>query len=189
MIKPNVYIPISNLRVGDVEDPDFIASLPGPFDIILLVDTIGALEDCQGTIELLHRQCTRETRLIVTYYSHLWEPLVLFAELIGWRSKQPLQNTLSPADIRSLAELADFEFIKSEMRLLSPLRLFGLGRLINRFISILPIIRALQSAALFGLPLFATGCRRSSLRFSCDPCAQRAWKHRAGNQANATILR
>ena len=136
--------PDLQFKVGDVEDSDFIASLPGPFDIILIVDTIGALEDCQGTIESLHRQCTRESRLIVTYYSHLWEPLVSFAELIGWRSKQPLQNTLSPADVRSLAELADFEFIKSELRLLSPLRLLGLGRLINRFISTLPIIRALS---------------------------------------------
>ena len=135
--------PDLQFNVGDVEDPDFIASLPGPFDVILIVDTIGALDDCQGTMELLHQQCTRETRLIVTYYSHLWEPLISFAEWIGWRSKQPLHNILSPTDIRSFAELADFEFIKSESRLLSPLHLFGLGRLINRFISILPIIRGL----------------------------------------------
>jgi SAM-dependent methyltransferase len=135
--------PDLQFKVGDVEDPDFIASLPGPFDVILIVDTIGALDDCQGTMESLHQQCTRETRLIVAYYSHLWEPLLLCAEWIGWRSRQPLQNIMSPADIRSLANLADFEFIKSESRLLSPLRLFGLGRLINRFISILPIIRGL----------------------------------------------
>jgi hypothetical protein len=124
--------PDLQFEVGDVEDSDFIASLPGPFDVILVADTIGALDDCLGAIEALHRQCTRETRLIVAYYSHLWEPLVVFAEWIGWRSKQPLQNILSPPDIRLLAELADFTFIKSESRLLSPLRLFGLGRLINR---------------------------------------------------------
>ena len=136
--------PDLQFKVGDVEDPEFIASLPGPFDIILIVDTIGALDDCQATMESLHQLCTRETRLIVTYYSHLWEPLILLAEWIGWRSKQPLQNILSRADIRSLVELADFEFIKSESRLLSPLHLLGLGRLINRFISILPIIRGLS---------------------------------------------
>ena len=130
--------------VGDAEDADFIASLPGPFDVILILDTIGAFDDCQGALEALHAQCGRETRIIVAYYSHLWEPLVSLAEWIGWRKAQPLQNVLSPGDIRLLAELADFDFIKSESRLLSPLRLLGIGRLVNRFLSILPIIRGLS---------------------------------------------
>jgi len=33
--------PDLQFKVGDVEDPEFLASLPGPFDIILIVDTIG----------------------------------------------------------------------------------------------------------------------------------------------------
>lgn len=131
-------------RVGDVEDADFIASLPGPFDVILIVDTIGAMDDCQATLESLHRLCVRETRLVVAYYSHLWDPLLMLAEWIGWRMRQPPQNVLSPPDIRALAELADMEPIKSETRLLSPLRLLGLGRFINRFVSMLPIVRLMS---------------------------------------------
>jgi SAM-dependent methyltransferase len=136
--------PNMHFQVGDIEDPDFIGSLPGPFDVILIVDTVGALDDIQATFETLHRLCTRETRFIVTYYSHLWEPIISLAEWIGWRAKQPQQNVLSPADIHSLAALSDFDVIKSESRLLSPLRLFGIGRLINRFVSILPLIRNLS---------------------------------------------
>lgn len=136
--------PDLDFRVGDAEDPAFIASLPGPFDVILIVDTIGAFDDCQATLEALHVHCRRDTRLYITYYSHLWEPLVTFAEWIGWRSKQPLQNVLAPADVRLLADLSEFEMIKSESRLLAPLRMLGLGRLINRFISILPFIRNLS---------------------------------------------
>ena len=136
--------PDCHFYVGDAESTAVIAALPGPFDVILISDTIGAFDDCQGAFELLHQQCTRETRIIVAYYSHLWEPLVSFAELIGWRNKQPLQNALSPRDTRALAELADFEVIKSESRLLCPLRLLGIGRFINRFISILPVIRQLS---------------------------------------------
>jgi SAM-dependent methyltransferase len=136
--------PDLHFQIGDVEDPEFIASLPGPFDVILIVDTMGALDDCQAALATLHPQCTRETRVVLAYYSHLWEPLVRVAEWIGWRPKQPLQNVMSAADIRALAELADFEPIKSESRLLSPLRLFGIGRLVNRFISVLPVIRHLS---------------------------------------------
>jgi len=39
--------------------------------------------------------------------------------------------------------LADFEALKSESRLLSPLRLLGLGRLINRFVAPLPVFSSL----------------------------------------------
>ena len=136
--------PDLQFQVGDVEDPEFLASLQGPFDVILIVDTIGSLDDCQTMFEALHGLCNRETRIIVVYYSHLWEPLIRLAELIGWRAKQAEQNVFSPADIHALASLSDLEVIKAECRLLSPLRLFGIGSLINRFISILPLIRQLS---------------------------------------------
>ena len=136
--------PDLQFQVGDVEDPEFLASLTGPFDFILIVDTVGSLDDCQTMFETLHGLCSRETRVIVVYYSHLWEPLIRFAEWIGWRARQTEQNVFSPADIHALADLSDFEVVKAEFRLLSPLRLFGLGSLINRFVAILPVIRSLN---------------------------------------------
>ena len=136
--------PDLQFQVGDVENPEFLASLKGPFDVILIVDTIGSLDDCQTMFEALHGLCSRETRVVVVYYSHLWEPFIRLAEWIGWRAKQAEQNVLSPADIHALANLSDLEVIKAECRLLSPLRLIGIGSLINRFISILPLIRQLS---------------------------------------------
>jgi SAM-dependent methyltransferase len=136
--------PDIEFKVGDVEDASFVASLPGPFDVILIADTIGSLDDCQATLESLHQHCTRETRLVIVYYSHLWEPLLKLAERIGLRAPQLNENILSPADIRALGDLADFESVTAETRLLSPLRLFGIGRLLNRFISMLPVIRHLS---------------------------------------------
>jgi SAM-dependent methyltransferase len=128
---------------GDIEAPGFIESLPGPFDYIVLVDTLGSLDDCQLMFENLHNLCTRETRLIVGYFSHLWYPLLKFAETLRLKMPQPPQNVLAPADVRSLASLADFEPLKGERRLLSPLRLFRLGRLINRFIAPFPLFSSL----------------------------------------------
>lgn len=128
---------------GDIEAANLIESLPGPFDYIVVVDTLGSLEDCQLMFENLHRLCTRETRLIVGHFSHLWYPLLKFAEAIGLKMPQPPQNVLAPADVRSLAALADFEALKSERRVLSPLRLFGFGRLINRFLAPFPLFSSL----------------------------------------------
>ncbi|WP_284417227.1 MULTISPECIES: glycosyltransferase [unclassified Bradyrhizobium] len=129
---------------GDAEDPATFLAVSGPFDVILVLDTIGSLDDCQRFIEQLHRLCTRETRLVIGYFSHLWYPLLKAAEAIGLRMPQPEQNVLSPSDLRNLAGLADFDPVKSEQRLLSPLRLFGLGRFANRFLSVLPGLRALS---------------------------------------------
>ncbi len=132
-----------HFRVGDAEDPDVIASLPGPFDVILIVDTVGFLDDVQGLLEHLHPLCRRDTRLVVVYYSHLWQPLLRLAEAVGLRMRQPEANVMSPADVRAIAELGRFDPVKTEVRLLSPFGLLGLGRLLNRFVSPLPLVRHL----------------------------------------------
>ena len=128
--------------VGDIEDRAFIGSLNGPFDIVLIVDTIGSLDDCQQAFENFHSLCTRETRLIVAYFSHMWHPLLKVAELLRQRMPQGPQNVLAPADVRALANLGGFEPVKSEQRVLMPLNFFWLGRLINRLLAPLPILNA-----------------------------------------------
>lgn len=129
---------------GDAEDSATFSGVEGPFDFILVLDTIGSLDDCQKFIAQLHPLCARETRLVIGYFSHLWYPLLKLAEALGLRMPQPDQNVLSPGDLRNLASLADFDPVKSEQRMLSPLSLLGIGRFANRFISVLPGIRALS---------------------------------------------
>jgi ubiquinone/menaquinone biosynthesis C-methylase UbiE len=126
--------------VGDIEDPGVIASLEGPFDFILIADTLGSVDDCQRLFESLHGLCTCDTRLVVAYFSHLWYPALKFAEAVGLRMPQSSQNVLSPADIGALVSLADFEPIKREKRLLAPFHMLGLGRFLNRFVGPLPVI-------------------------------------------------
>lgn len=137
--------PYLAFHVGDAENDTVLSGIEGTFDVILVVDTMGLFDDCQGTLEKLHRFCRRDTRIIIAYYSHLWSPLLTLAQKIGFRSPQtPAQSVLAPADIRNFAHLAGFEPIKSIRRLLVPFRLLGLGRLVNRFLSPLPIVRLLN---------------------------------------------
>jgi SAM-dependent methyltransferase len=136
--------PHLTFHIGDVENADVICSLPSPFDVILIVDTIGLIDDCQSLFESLHVLCTRETRLIIVYFSHLWYPALKIAEAVGWKMPQPSSyNVLSPNDVRALVELADFEPVRSEVRLLSPAKIVGLGRPLNRFVAPWPMIRSL----------------------------------------------
>jgi SAM-dependent methyltransferase len=128
---------------GDVEALDDIPGLQAPFDIILMSDTVGALDDCLETFRGLHRLCSPDTRIIAVYHSRMWEPLSILYDLIsGQRPSRP-PNWLSSLDIANLFFLADFDVVKREWRMLSPFRLFGLGRVINRYIATLPLIRKL----------------------------------------------
>jgi SAM-dependent methyltransferase len=127
--------------VADALDESQLAQVEGTFDFIVVVDTLGFVDDCQKLLENLHRFCRRDTRIILAYYSHLWTPLLALAEWTGFRQSQPQHNVLSAADTRNFARLAELDPVKSEVRLLCPLRLRGLGRVINRFLGPLPVIR------------------------------------------------
>jgi len=128
---------------GNVEDPDFLAALPGPFDYIVISDTVGLIEDVEALFEALHRLTTPETRLILAYYSHLWEPVLRLAEALGLKMPQVDQNWLSTADMTNLLALADYDVVREEWRQLLPRRLLGVGVFINRFIATLPGVRML----------------------------------------------
>jgi SAM-dependent methyltransferase len=128
-------------KVGDVEDSTFLDTLEGPFDVIILSDTIGALDDCQATLERLHRLCTPDTRIIAAYYSRLWYPILRVARILGLQMPVVEQNWLATEDIENVLQLADFEVVKREWRQLLPRHAFGVGPLLNRYVAILPVIR------------------------------------------------
>ena len=137
--------PAHEFILGDVENAETIRSLgPEPFDVILLSDTIGSLEDIQQSFELIHQLCTTETRIVVSYYSRFWEPIIRLAERVGLKMPTRTQNWLSTDDIRAILALADFEEIKQEWRQILPKRLLGLGPLVNRFLGALPLLRKLS---------------------------------------------
>lgn len=130
--------------IGDIENPDLLHGIDSdPFDYIILSDTIGFLDDCQSTFELLHTLCHRDTRIIVNFYSYNWSPILSLLEKIGLKMPQQENNYLSLADIANIFQLADFDIVKQDRHTLLPARLFGLGPFVNKYIGALPLIRSL----------------------------------------------
>ena len=91
-----------------VQNDAHCPSLTGPFDYIILSDLIGDLEDVQEAFACLKPLAGPETRLIVTYYNYLWEPVLKLAERLGLKSPQNVQNWLPVDDIESFFALAGF---------------------------------------------------------------------------------
>ena len=140
---PVAEYPHIEFVLGDVEDLEVLSAIDGTFDVIILSDTIGSLDDCQMVLESLHGLCKRDTRIVISYYSIFWDPILDVGEWVGLKMPQVAQNSLSTRDIANLLELAGFSVTKQEWRQLVPRRLFGLGALVNRFVATLPFIRRL----------------------------------------------
>lgn len=180
--RARLHYPHLDFVLGDVEDAATLQAIEGPFDYIVLADTIGLLEDIDGTLRLIHQLCAPSTRLIIAYYSHLWEPVLRSAEAVGLRNKQPQFNYIATADFLNLMDLADFEVITHEQRQLLPRRWLGLGPLINKYIAPLPGIRQLGLRTyLVGRPVRLFPERRYSASIVI-PC-----RNERGNIENAIL--
>lgn len=130
-------------RVLDFETEGALESLGETFDFVLLPDTVGWMEDLEATLARLHAVCHPDTRVVLSYHAPSWEPLLGAAQALGLKAPMPPSNWLGMTDLVALLELAGFETIRREWRMLSPLSLFGLGWLINRVFAPLPGLRQL----------------------------------------------
>jgi len=131
--------PKLEFRVDDVETLE----IDETFDVIILADVVGYLHDVEATLRRLHQACTPETRIIVSYYNYLWEPILRLGERLGMKMPQPELSWLSPADIVNLLHLADFDVVKTERRLLVPIHVPLVSSFFNKFLAYLPGFRAL----------------------------------------------
>lgn len=124
-------------QVGDVEEIDF--SEMEPFDYIIMSDILALLRDVQKTLARLQAVCTAHTRLIITYHSNVWRPVLALATLLGRRSPDPSYNWLSTHDIENLLALSGFEEVTHSGRTLLPVRIPGLSWITNRLLAKMPV--------------------------------------------------
>lgn len=110
-------------------------TLPRSFDYIILSETINQASDVQRLFERLHTVTHSKTRLILNFYHTAWRPLLNLATRLGLKAKQPSNNWLNPDDVKNLLSLAGWQFIKQQKRILLPIPLFGIDRLVNRYIA------------------------------------------------------
>jgi ubiquinone/menaquinone biosynthesis C-methylase UbiE len=131
------------------------------FDVVILSNTIGYLEDIQDILVSLKQVCKPNTRLIITNYNQFWEPVLRFGELTGIKKKSPKQNWLTIGDIRNLLNLSGFEVYRAGKRILFPCGIPVISYLLNKILGRLPFFNH------FGLNTFVFA------RLSCSV----AYKH------------
>ncbi len=116
-------------------------SLKQKFDYVVMSDLVGHLYDIQQALEKTHRVMTPRSRLIITYYNFIWEPILFLAEKFRLKTPQPHQNWVNAHDLHNLLDLANFEIIRSGYRLLLPKNIPILSWLFNKYLSQFPLLR------------------------------------------------
>jgi SAM-dependent methyltransferase len=111
------------------------------YDVIILSNIVGFLEDVEEVFKQLNKVCHSQTKIIVTYYSFLWEPLLSLGETIGLKTKSPKQNWLSLDDIRNLLYVAGFDVYRNSKRMLLPFYIPLISELFNVVLAKLPIFK------------------------------------------------
>jgi SAM-dependent methyltransferase len=115
-------------------DAHDLSQLDGPFDVIILSDTINDLWDVQAVLEQIKRLSSASTRVIVNFYSRLWAPLSAIATGLKMATPTLPQNWLTSEDVTGLFNLAGFEVIRRWEEILWPLPLPIVGSFLNKFL-------------------------------------------------------
>ena len=114
------------------------------FDYIILSDLVGCVWDVHKVFEQLTKHSHEGTRIVISNYNYLWEPVLKMGEWINIKLKQPTQNWLSVADINNLLKLNGFETIRVERKLLFPKYVPIVNWLFNKILANLPFINQLD---------------------------------------------
>ena len=106
-----------------------------PFDYIVLSDLLPFLFDIQAAFRALKPFCHARTRIIVNVHSRLWQPALDLLERTGLKYRQPVLNWVTTEDVVNLFELAGYQTISTDSRILLPARVPLVGKLLNRVLA------------------------------------------------------
>ncbi len=132
--------PNLELISGNAENAAKLVDSNVNLDYIIICDSIGYIKDIQNLFGEIQKLTKPHTRLIITYFSPLWVPFLSIATFLKLKMKIPNTSLLYPADIKNFLKISNFDTVRTEKKILFPYKFFGLGRLINRFIAVVPLI-------------------------------------------------
>ena len=125
--------------VGAIDDLDTTEK----FDYVVLSGLLGELDDVQEFFKQLRKFYTSNTRIIIEYYSYIWQYILKAGEKLRLKIPQQIQNWLTAQDIMNFLLLEDYEPIKQERCIIFPQKIWGLSYILNRYVAKLPVLNHL----------------------------------------------
>ncbi|MBW8011332.1 MAG: glycosyltransferase [Chloroflexi bacterium] len=104
------------------------------FDFIIFSDVISDLWDVQGALEVVASNATSRTRIIINFYSRLWEGILRLTRKLKLTTQILEQNWFTFEDVSNLLNLADYEVIKHQKEILFPFAPTFFANFINKYV-------------------------------------------------------
>ena len=117
--------------------------IKGVFDYVVLSDCIGEFTDIWKAFRNFQQVTDPQSRVIITYFNALWEPILRLGERLGLKMPQDYQNWLSLADIENLLLLNGLEVVNKGYQLLLPKKIPLLSLVVNKYLARLPFVHKL----------------------------------------------
>jgi ubiquinone/menaquinone biosynthesis C-methylase UbiE len=169
--------PALNFEISDVQQ----LHLHEKFDYVVMSDLITSLTDVQMAVKNLQQVTNTRSRLVISTYNFLWEPVLRLAEFLHLKAKQPLQNWLSKSDIENLLELEGYEIVKIERKVLLPVKIPLLNFIFNKILANLPLVHHLC------LVLFVVARQRTEVEHDKSVSILVPARNEKGNIENAIL--
>ncbi len=115
-------------------DAHALPTMAGPFQAILMSDVLNDVWDAQRVLEEALAVALPETRLVINFYSRLWEGPLRLAGRLGLAKPNLPQSWLDLHDVTNLLALAGWEVIRQWEEVLLPVRIPVLSALCNRIL-------------------------------------------------------
>jgi hypothetical protein len=104
------------------------------FEYIILSDLVNDVEDVQTVFEVVKAHADSNTRIILNFYSHIWNYPLSLAQRFGWATPTLPQNWLTVSDVNGLMDLAGLESIRSTKEVLWPIKTPVVDSLFNHYL-------------------------------------------------------
>lgn len=104
------------------------------FDFIILSDLVNEVWDVQRVLELVAHHSHPSTRVVLNFYSRLWEFPRKLAEMLHLAKPQLTQNWMTREDLQNLLYLSGFETVRGFSEMMWPVRTPGFDTLCNRYL-------------------------------------------------------
>lgn len=116
-------------------DAHDLGLLDESFDTIIISDLVNDLWDVQSVLEQVRRLANPNTRIILNFYSKLWELPLAIASRLGLAKPDLHQNWLTVDDLRNLLHITGFDTIRQWDEIVWPVRTPLIDSLFNIYLA------------------------------------------------------
>lgn len=83
---------------------------------IIFDNVISDIKDLQTYFSDVRKNIDKNSKILISYHNHTWEPILTFASRIGLRRNVGIQNWLTPDDVANILNLSGFEVVSTTKR-------------------------------------------------------------------------